>query len=277
MDGHDSTRADTRAPLDARRESDDPPALPEDVLQAVTEQLVGRLVRMAPPGTAPGTLLPEPDEDEIDAFCDSLIVTDAMRSQDFFQDLRRRGTTPDTLSLRYIMPAAQRLGERWMNDECGFLDVTLGSARLHGLQRSLRSDFAPARLSPSSDLRALFTVTPGDTHLLGVTVAADFFRRAGWSVDVHSSPERETLLARASLTEYPLIGVSVGSYPEDGRLEDIVYRLRALQPAAKLVLGGGVQYVDPVLLERLSVDAVVDDVTNAPFWLQTLVNSNLSH
>jgi methanogenic corrinoid protein MtbC1 len=218
-----------------------------------------------------------PTPDELDAFCDALVVADAARSREFFEALRQQGKSPDTLSLNYIAPAARRLGERWISDDCSFLEVTLGSSRLHGLQRSLRRDFSPAGIYEPPEHRALFTVTPGDTHALGVTIAADFFRRAGWTVDLHTSPEIETLLAQASLGDYTLLGISVSNRSGSARLEDVIHRLRSLQPNAALVLGGDVSDFEPALVERLGVDALVEDVTTAPFWLKNVVKSAQNH
>lgn len=277
MDGYERSRAESRFLEDVPSGRSDIPVLPESVLQAVTDQLVARLVHERPAGQT-GTEVPDgPTLCELDAFCDALIMADAARSRQFFDTLRRQGKSPDTLCLRYIAPAARRLGERWISDECTFLEVTLGTSRLHGLQRSLRGDFSPAGLYKAPEFRALFTVAPGDTHALGVTIAADFFRRAGWTVDLHTSPEAETLLAQASLCEYPLIGISVAHETSGGCLKDVIRRLRNLQPTATLVLGGGVSRNESALVEKFGVDALIEDVTTAPFWLKTVVKSAQSH
>ena len=276
MDGHDSTRKDGQLPPMLLSDRDRIPSLPDGTLESVTSELVRRLVRNRTSLEAGnGHHLEMPESADIAAFCDALTDPDATRSLAFFDSLTRAGKTVDTLALRYIASAAELLGKRWERDECSFLEVTLGMARLHGLQRSIRSGFAPARLNLDPELTALFTVTPGDTHVLGVTIAADFFRRAGWVVDLNTAPEIDRLLAMASLTSYSVVGVSVGAYPDDGRLEETISRLRDLQPGARLALGGHVDHLQPALLTRIRADVIVEDVTTAPFSLQTMLISAL--
>ena len=277
MDAHPSTRAGDLLPSDELSERRQALSIPDAVIQSVTRELMHRYVhgsRGSHGQTAP--VLESPPDAVVDRFCDMLIDVDASKSRQFFDGMRRDGATTDTLSLRYVAPAARRLGERWVSDECSFLEVTLGASRLHGLQRSLRSDFKPANLNQMPELTALFTSTPGDTHVLGVTMAADFFRRAGWNVDLNTSPEIEVLLAQASLAEYALVGLSVGAYPEDGRLEETAHRLREFQPSAKLVLGGRVDGLGEDLVAKIAPDAIVEDVTTAPFSLQTMLFSVLN-
>lgn len=280
MEGHNTIRAEDGTARDdvTGRRAGSP--LPENILQSVTKELIARLA--AKQSTQPEENVPEPLTDavtgmEIEALCDALISPDPARPHTFFEMLRARGTTPDTLCLRYNAPAARRLGERWIEDSCSFLEVTLGLARLQALQQSLRSDFAPASPSQPMDLRALFAVVPGETHVLGVTMAADFFRRAGWRVDMNTSSDLEKLCAQASLCAYRLIGISIACSDAVESLERSVHELRVLQPTAKIVLGGALAEAEPDLAERVGADSTVKDITSAPFSLQTTVLATLNH
>ncbi len=276
MDGHDSS-LDRAGDPDARPLGDrTQPPLSEAVLQAVTEKLSARLARthdvLEP--LLSEDFASQPTTTELDTFCDALVSADPAAPQDFFMALSNRGLTPDALCLRWIAPAARRLGERWVADDCGFLEVTLGSTRLHGLLRSVGASFIPDATRTASrpaEMSALFAGVPGETHVLGVTMAAEFFRRAGWRVDLHCLPDLDDLIAAASTGNYTLIGLSGGCGATLSALKDTVEGLREASPDVKIVLGGYVTELHPDFVEISGVDDVMTDLTVAPIACQSLI------
>ncbi len=54
-------------------------------------------------------------------------------SSDFIDKLEAEGHSIDDLFVHLLEPAARCLGTMWDNDECSFIDVTLGMARLQQL------------------------------------------------------------------------------------------------------------------------------------------------
>lgn len=251
--------------------------LSNPALKAVTNELVARLAKRLPKRLDTAPVRDVPLDAEIETFCDALISPDARSAMDFFEVLRARNITADSLCLGYIAQAARRLGERWVSDECGFLEVTLGSARLHGFLRSLHSDFIPVFRQPALRHTALFSASPGETHVLGITIAADFFRRAGWTVDLNTSHELEILCAQAATGSYDLIGLSAGCETGSELLKDTVQRLRDAQPDAIVVLGGHLTEIDPQIADRVGADLILRDVTTAPLVLQRMVATALNH
>lgn len=253
-------------------------ALSPDALGSVTAELVARLVRRIPDGNDRVPRLQEPPpRHQVEAFCDALISPDPARARAFFDALRADGVSPDRLCLGHIAPAARLLGERWVDDTTGFLEVTLGLARLHGLLRLLHADFSPHLLHRPQALRALFAAVPGDTHVLGVTMAADFFRRAGWQIDLCRATDEPGLCTMAEEGGYRLIGLSVACATVYDRLESVVPKLRALCPDAKIVLSGRLIETQPDIVDRVGADAAALDITVAPFKLQHLVAHEINH
>ena len=269
MDSHEWLLSDeTSRPSDIGQRSNHA-GPPTEVLNSLAQELVNRLARKLPTGETDNPGLPVgPSDAQIDEFCDILISGDPARSHQYFQVLRRAGTTPDTLSLRYIAPAARRLGERWVADDCSFLEVTLGSARLHALQRSLRDAFKSPTLYAAPALSALFCGVPGDGHVLGISIAADFFRRAGWDVDLDLAQDRDRICARAAERRYGLIGLSAGAQCSTDELAQLVDWFRTNCPWSMLVLGGQLTVLEPDIAERLDILAADDDISTAPFALQ---------
>jgi len=247
------------------------PALPESALRAVTEELVSRIARKMPADVSSLTLLAPAPREKLEAFCDALISADPAKSGRFFDQLRDSGKTPDALTLCWIAEAARALGDRWVADTCGFLDVTLGLSRLHGLQRTLRSAYVPGSIYQPPELSALFAPVPGETHLLGVTMAADFFRRAGWRADLHCEPGLDSLCARAKTGDYRLIGLSAGCQVTREGLVLAVQRLRETLPNVKIVLGGFITELEPDIKEQVHIDHVFSEGVTAPLVCQKLV------
>lgn len=272
MEGHGTTHELGVDQSDRHARSLSDTALPDSVLRAVTEELVSRIARKIPAERpALSSLLAPAPEAELNAFCDALIAPDPAKAGQFFDRLRERGKTPDALTLCWIAEAARTLGDRWVADTCGFLDVTLGLSRLHGLQRSLQSAFVPDSSYQPPELSALFSPVPGETHVLGVTMTADFFRRAGWQVDLHCEPDLESLCQRAKVGNYRLIGLSAGCLSVRDSLQTSVQRLRTALPGVKIVLGGYIGELDPDIKEQVNVDHVFAEGVTAPLLCQKLV------
>lgn len=250
--------------------------LSRHALKAITDKLVPRLAGYLP-DQEQGRSLAAPSDAEIDRFCDALTASDAMLSSGFCTRVQSLGLSSELLCLDYIAPAAQRLGTRWLEDRCSFLEVTLGAARLHGLLRTLDRDLMAPPNRAMHGYTALFSAVPGETHLLGITMAAGFFRRAGWVVDLNTSDDPDTLFACAEANAYGLIGLSAGSDAGSTLLDDTIRRLRAAQPRAVICLGGHLTEIAPRRVEQVGADLIMQDITTAPFFLQKMVSNALSH
>lgn len=270
MDSHDN-----RPEFDARdpdgRFAIDPAVLSDPFLTLVTKRLAERIQTKQAPSAVGQALLPTIPQDEIDEFCGLLIQEDASFAQGYFDQLRADGATLETLCIGYLTPAARRLGELWCSDDCSFLEVTLGCSRLHGLLRGLRPDFSAGAKAPVIPHTALFAAAPGETHVLGLTMAADFFRRAGWAVDLITHPDRKVLVGQATMGGYDMIGLTVGCEAMVDGLAALVADLRAAAPNSKIVMGGHLSELDPDTVESLGLDAILTDVINAPFACQSIL------
>ena len=272
MDTHDVTSSRDRSSSDETVSLVRTGALPQETLGSVTNELVARLARRIPAQSSalPGLLAPA-DPGELDAFCETLISEDVSYARSFFQALRTRGMTTDRLCLSYLAPAARRLGEDWNADRLGCLEVTLGSARLHSLLRTMHSDFSPRAMHYRPELTAVMAAVPGETHVLGVTMAANFFRRAGWHVDLQCDPDADMLCALAASGQYRLVGLSAGCESVYENLKSLVHRLRKQAPDVKIALAGNLIAMEPGIVDELGADASAMDVSVAPSSLERLV------
>ena len=63
----------------------------------------------------------------------------------YLGDLVESGIAIDAVLVDHVAPAARHLGRMWEDDDCSFLDVTLGLARLQEAVRGFAADFPPRR------------------------------------------------------------------------------------------------------------------------------------
>ncbi|MEM7422977.1 MAG: cobalamin B12-binding domain-containing protein [Pseudomonadota bacterium] len=249
-------------------------SVPGTVSREIAETAVRRLFerRDAPPAY----VAPAPRTAQVEALCKALISPDPGAGQDMIDALCASGTSADTLYLDYIAAAARRLGEHWTDDRYGFLEVTLGAARLHAILRTLKPRFFDGAPVRSNGLRALFAPVPGEDHSLGVVMAADFFRRSGWQVDLTIRAEVDALADDLTAAPYDLVGLSGSSRVAKANLGATVAMVRRHAPGVPIAVAGQLFADHPDLAASSGVDFLVDDVASAPVVLADAVRSEVT-
>ena len=240
--------------------------------EAVIQRLVERAVAAAPPKAEPrppGLL--DPTAEEIERLCDALISDDPAAGAAIIEAARQGGQSPERLYLAYVASAARALGIRWKNDTASFFEVTLGLGRLHAILRDLGPYFFRDAAHETSGRTALFGSVPGETHVLGIVMAADFFRRSGWHVDLMPAPALDDLVAAAEHTEYTLIGLSAGSRRMIGAIAETILRLRSVRRDAFYLIGGPVTELESDLAGLVGADMAITDAAAAAVALKRMV------
>lgn len=230
-------------------------AVGTDALRSFASDVIARIAEAGalPPRKA------QPIE-MIERFCDALIADDSDASRAMVGALQDAGMSPDALCLDVLAPAACRLGERWVDDTATFFDVTLGLGRLHAALRQVQRAFGEAQIMREGDLTALFAPLPGDTHAFGPTMAAGFFRRAGWAVDLPAAPDLDHLLEMAATKRYALIGLSSGCATMMAAMAETVQRVREVAPGSLIALGGAITAADEDCQRKTGADLICTDV-----------------
>jgi len=196
---------------------------------------------------------------DLERFCDLLVAPGPCRLSDILDEMCATGVSVDVLYEDYIAGAARELGRRWVDDRLTFIDVSLGVGRLHALVRDLGAAFFPGEPMPMAGCRALMAPVPGESHVLGITMAADHFRRAGWTVDLMTEPTVADLMARARASEPAVIGLSAGFRQMVEPLGDLVASLRAARPDALICVGGHIVELEPNLSAVVGADRTTTD------------------
>lgn len=147
----------------------------------VHSRIMPRLMRMQADDTGhPGQAFDGPTGGDIARLAHLVLDPNIQLSAEFVVELKERGLSMDKLFVDLLEPAARCLGAMWDEDECSFVDVTLGVGRL----QQLLSMFSCSNTVPSfSQKRRVCMITIAEEkHSFGVTMVEKFLRAGGWDV-----------------------------------------------------------------------------------------------
>ena len=245
--------------------------LPDTAVHALAAEVITRLERR---GAVTPELLP-PDE-EIDALCDALVSPREDAGAELVLQARLHGMSVDMVYLGYLAGAARRLGERWDEDRTTSAQMTIAAGRIYAIMRGLRQAFASDQWTKPEQICAMFAATPGETHTLGVTMAADFFRRRGWQIDLRVGLTHQEVLSASEHANYPIIGISASSERMVFPLARLIVALRITNPAAWIMISGKVVDLIPEIQTLVDADGVANDAETALAQMQAHVAPALS-
>jgi methylmalonyl-CoA mutase cobalamin-binding subunit len=164
----------------------------------------------------------------------------------------------------YIPEAARLLGDMWLDDDIGFAQVTIASARLQGLLTLLSPLWSNKASSHIIDHNLLMILQSNDTHTLGAHVTTSQLRRMGASVRILFAPEADKVARILSDERYDLVMFSCSRAYALASISETVKRIRAdCKDVPPMVLGGLVQDHADQVMERTGVDLVTSDVKAA--------------
>lgn len=234
----------------------------------------------------PRLLLAQPSLARPDRFGDGLsdripmLVKHAMRSddarlQELLHALHRRGLTFPQIQIGLLAPAARRLNTFWENDEATFVDVTIATGSLQRMMRFVALDLIPLGHPRQRNKTILISAAPGDDHGFGAAMAAEFYRRAGWSVQHDPAPTREGLVHGVAAGWVDALGLSLTASREAGSLKETIRRVRpaALNPNLVIIASGDALLRNPEIAADLGVDATLFELPSAPARTQRLVRA----
>ncbi len=200
-------------------------------------------------------------EAEIDTLVKALLSDHHMAASDMLTGVQADGVPLSEVYVGYISGAARRLGQLWDNDEVGFLQVTLATSRLTAIICGLKKVFYDREGSPRR--RALFAACPGESHVMGVSMAADLFRREGWEIDLEIGQSHDDLLMAQHLGNYPVIGLSASSDAMILPLARFIRAARLLTPGALIYVAGEITHLHPDIATTVAADGVLTDPVTA--------------
>lgn len=214
--------------------------VPDALARIVEAEILPRLMLAHRPVVrrpAQGDRAPSPDE--IAAFSALLLAPGPVDLDAQVNALREGGLPLARLLLDLLAPAARHLGALWEEDACDFMAVTEGLGRLQAISRRLCAQLENEAV-PANGRSVLLLPCPGETHLLGLSIVASFFREAGWDVTTAvPGPELDPLdLVRADW--FDVVGLSLSC---DVLLPSLATRVAEVRrasrnPAVRILVGG---------------------------------------
>ena len=235
----------------------------------VAAEIVPRLI-MLHTEVLPADGVPAPSEDEIVELAHLVLSPNLQAAAAYVTILRERGLSMETLCVMLLQPAARHLGKMWENDECDFIDVTLGIGQL----QKLLSIFNCTYDIPSIDKkrRVFLTLTPGEQHSFGLAMVAKLLRAAGWNVTTPDTPTIASVTQAVRKDWYAVAGIALSS---SERVDDIASTIATIRknsrnPAIGIMVGGPPFAENSNLVTRIRADATADNATTAVILAQKL-------
>lgn len=246
------------------------------LVRTIEGEIVPRLVLARRANALPRSLAASPQryptDLDIKELVRLLLAHDAPVASAYVEAIRQGGVSLESICLELLAPAARELGVLWQEDECDFMQVTVGLCRLHQVLRVLSAEFRVDECEAQPGRRILLAPIPGDQHTFGITLVAQFLRRAGWDVWHEFSSRSADIVEVLRQNWFTVVGLSVGS---ETRLDDVAALISAIRQASRNrdvgVLIGGPLLVDrPDLAAVLGADATAIDGTEAVLRAQQM-------
>lgn len=233
---------------------------PAELARAIEERIVPQLVRARSAGRARSI-----SRDEVNSLSRMLLADDGDAVARFLRGLEAEGHSAETLMLDLLAPAARQLGKLWENDDCSFAEVTLAMIRMHGAIGSLISGFKRTEDATLRRRRILLASAQGEQHVFGLRIVAEFFRAAGWEVDVLVGASSAAVVRAAAGEWYDVFGMSIGTRAHGAEMSALVSRIRrrSKNRAIFVVAGGPIIHADPTIADGLNADGVAVDARDA--------------
>lgn len=258
----------TQSLFDAKRRK-----LPPDAVERLAREVVERLAEKHTVlnGGAPPVVLPNTNPDVVAEFCDILLAPDATVALRFLEDSLAPIVTERSDLYEYIAAASRALGERWEKSEVTFLQVTLAAGKLYALVRSVGAGRDAEYVDPNPRKFAIFANVPGEQHTLGVSVAAEVFRDAGWEISLQLDRNHAELVDCVRATRPAVIGLSLSSPLGLDPLVRLVVALRLAMPHIIIAVAGGEDTDADTLRMLVDLDLVITNAEQAQSDLNHLL------
>ncbi len=275
-----SGRGEPNAASSAPGEATAPDSVVSVLAQAIQHEIIPRLMLAhrtpaecsAPYNNIAEAISPADVSDFVSVLLKG-VEADALR---WIENLRRKGSSVETLYLDLLAPAARHLGDMWNEDLCDFTDVTIGLGQLHKILHILHDEHDRHQYPVPNGLSVLLMPAPGEQHTLGLTMVSDFFQRAGWEVAGGPYAASDDPVMLVKKRSYDAVGFSLATSMGLNRLKDCITAVRAAAaPSLVCIIVGGPYFsAHPDQVTHVGADLLVQDASSAPELAQLHIGSS---
>ncbi len=250
------------------------------IVRTIEQDIIPRLVRAhrepaaAPAAPAPATGVTTED---LSAFVPLILAPDDAGWQGLLEGLLAKGVPVEDIYLDLLSPVARELGRMWEEDRVAFSDVTVALGRMQRVMRTLSPAFGRSVDQPADGRRILLLPAPGEQHTFGLSIVAEFFRRAGWEVVGDTETRAADPAALVRREWFDVIGISAGI---ESRLDWLKSGISAVRNASRnraigVMVGGPVFVVNPERAGEVGADGTAADGRQAPVLAEQLLEQRL--
>jgi len=232
--------------------------LPVDAVQSLANEVVQRLSAKPMSSNEVADTIPTT---AIEQLCSALISDDPDAAAVLISEIRGDGTSVADVYQLYLAAAARRLGEMWASDDLSFVEVTIGTSRILAIMRSLRSAFRADLLTKERAL--IFATVPDEQHTIGITMAADIFRREGWEIELLVGDTHEGILDRVSTSDALVVGLTAHGSQSLAGLIRLVLAIRIVNPTAYVLISGNIIEDAEDIITLTGADGFASDIDTA--------------
>ena len=191
----------------------------------------------------------------------------------YVDELLAKGSSVESIFLELLAPAARQLGTLWESDAADFANVTLGVGRLQLIMRRLSDRFTDETNAFHAGESVLLTIIPGEQHSFGLSMVAEFFRRAGWNLCTGPFSSHQELTSLVHNHWFDIVGFSVSS---DRRLDELKKDIHDIRRDSRnrhvgIIIGGPMVIAQPDLVASMGADMMSADATTAPQQAHRLI------
>jgi MerR family transcriptional regulator, light-induced transcriptional regulator len=251
-----------------------PSLKPVGVVKTIKTQIIPKIVlalRRTPTPKTPSVEQNSPST--VEQFAMLALGDDDDAAFAYVEGVLTQGVSVESVFLDLLAPAARHLGTLWESDAADFATVTLGVSRLQRIMRRLGESFFNEGGYGHGGESVLLTIIPGEQHSFGLSMVAEFFRRAGWNLCTGPFTSHQELTSLVHNHWFDVVGFSVSS---DRRLEELkkdIHDIRrdSRNPHVGIMLGGPMMIAQPGLVAAMGADMMSLDATIAPQQARCLI------
>ncbi len=251
--------------------------------RVISNEIVPRLLRLhtevLPDAPSVDVLINalRPSSSEIDALAHIVLGDDLEAAATYVTIMRDRGLSMETLYVELLEPTARHLGEMWDNDECDFIDVTIGVGRLQKLLAIFNDTYTLPQLGTRR--RVLMATTPGNQHSFGASMIERLLSAAGWDVETEYSGDANQIIQMVKRNWFAVIGLTAGSDGQLAAMKSVVAQIRSESQNSDIgiMVGGPMFTQDPHLTVTMGADATAPNAPAAVLAAQKLFDAAAQH
>lgn len=232
--------------------------LPHDLVISLAREVIQRV---ASRDKTVDSISSSPSPAELEALCRALISSDQTAAAEIIVQVRAAGTGAEDIYLKYLAAAARRLGDWWEEDRVDFNQVTIGTARMIAIMRSMKHLFETS--PPLQEKSAIFASVPGENHTLGVRMAAELFRKDGWDISLKLGLDHDELIAQIEQDPRGIVGLSISGKHSVEALSRLVVAIHICCPNALLLVSGQDIESTRDILNMMGVDGIAGTIEEA--------------